>query len=683
MATTAGLPGPAQPTLRQRMAGWGAFIDAALRFTWPVILAQFVALGVLLIPQQGQEVLRQAVGESIGIAFLLAALLFSILLWMLTRTIIGKNVNNARRAVAMGREPDRVCGTLDTPKRFGFSAWISMLFLVTIGIYSALKYDWWLIYLSIVGAGAGGLLSLATLKWSARYLAPIAIITFVLLFGAILFPVPLSLWISSISGPYATLFLALFPSIIVLLFVVHVIYNEEWPIVASLIVVLLLGFVWLFIPDYHEIRLLKVLDTTGEVKGSEIKSVTDAVTDWRKNNSGRIMVVVAAAGGGIRAAYWTAAILGKIEDEYADFDKHVFVISAVSGGALGATAFDAALDSSKPQCGNQTGYEVCLKKFLSYDFLSPLLASQLVGDLGRQFDPLKKFGLSAWWLVPDDRATVLELGWEQAWRSTFEAKRGSRFEGAFRDLWVGTPRRPTLLLNGTSAVSGKRLVTGDLALRDENGESIDNPAILPIRVSTAIDNSTRFPLIEPAGGIPYPASRSTLSDDSIRMDYVVDGGYYDNYGAATLLDVLREIPKDLPLVIIQITSDPQVTARLERGDAVGTTTDTACRDGQGTKTHAEDEESGPMGNLDGVYNATMAARSRTGIVYATMIRDSATPLLDPKPGYPRWIQFGMPPATLPLGWSLSTTNQGCIEQLLVDETIKTKIDKLITTLKGR
>jgi hypothetical protein len=165
------------------------------------------------------------------------------------------------------------------------------------------------------------------------------------------------------------------------------------------------------------------------------------------------------------------------------------------------------------------------------------------------------------------------------------------------------------------------------------------------------------------------------------MDYVVDGGYYDNYGAATLMDVLREVPKDQPLVIIQITSDPTITGRLEHG-AGSKVTDSVCSDTSAAATEAEADERGPMGNLDSVYNAAMAARSRTGLVYATALRDSAKSLLESKPEFPKWVQFGMSPADLPLGWSLSSANRSCINQLLDDQTMKAKISRLIEVLKG-
>ena len=52
------------------------------------------------------------------------------------------------------------------------------------------------------------------------------------------------------------------------------------------------------------------------------------------------IVFVATAGGGSRAAYWTATVLGTLEDKTRrEFSDHLFAISGVSGGSLGAAIF--------------------------------------------------------------------------------------------------------------------------------------------------------------------------------------------------------------------------------------------------------------------------------------------------------------------------------------------------------
>jgi hypothetical protein len=53
------------------------------------------------------------------------------------------------------------------------------------------------------------------------------------------------------------------------------------------------------------------------------------------------LYVVNAEGGGIRAAYWTAIVLGEIQNRNHCFADQLFSISGVSGGSLGASVFVA------------------------------------------------------------------------------------------------------------------------------------------------------------------------------------------------------------------------------------------------------------------------------------------------------------------------------------------------------
>ena len=72
--------------------------------------------------------------------------------------------------------------------------------------------------------------------------------------------------------------------------------------------------------------------------------------------------------------------------------------------------------------------------------------------------------------------------------------------------------------------------------------------------STAINNSARFPGMEPAGTL--------LNAEGSKFDLVVDGGYYKNFGAATAEDVLKTICQGtvtcgaLRPIVIQISADP-------------------------------------------------------------------------------------------------------------------------------
>src|SRR5262249_4855050 len=178
------------------------------------------------------------------------------------------------------------------------------------------------------------------------------------------------------------------------------------------------------------------------------------------------MLIVAAAGGGIRAAYWTATVLEKLASDFekeGGFDKewgvrpYLFAISGVSGGSVGAAAFDAALaQRDENQC--KAGDATCplATKFLTVDFLAPALASLVFGDAPSGFLPD---------LGQSDRGTALERSFENAsgglltrpFLSLFPYKKDSAAQGR-------APWRPILLFNATHEETGKRIITGHVLI---------------------------------------------------------------------------------------------------------------------------------------------------------------------------------------------------------------------------
>lgn len=264
------------------------------------------------------------------------------------------------------------------------------------------------------------------------------------------------------------------------------------------------------------------------------------------------MLIVTTAGGGIRAAFWTAEVLEKLA---ADFEKeggvrpYLFAISGVSGGSVGAAAFDAALaerDENLCKAGDAT----CpfATTFLTEDFLAPALASLVFVDAPSSFLPD---------LGQIDRGTALERSFEIAsggllsrpFLSLFPYKKDLVTEG--RPPW-----RPILLLNATHEETGKRIITGHVLIeRNVFIDSLDALHVLgkDIRASTAAHNSARFTYISPAGD---------LGD---KHGSVIDGGYFENYGALTALELaraasweLRDEDPGIKLVILMISSDPSL-----------------------------------------------------------------------------------------------------------------------------
>ena len=251
------------------------------------------------------------------------------------------------------------------------------------------------------------------------------------------------------------------------------------------------------------------------------------------------VIIVATAGGGIRAALWTATVLGELQDRNPAFADHVFAISGVSGGSLGAAVFAGLVKN-----GNTKDNRTQAQRVLAHDFLSPALAYLLFPDMVQQFLP---FRVRAF-----DRATALEKAWESAWKHTTG---NDSFNEDFFSLWQGPNGRsvPSLFLNGTSVENGQRMVVSNMRLDASFVVAKDVNAQLTnaIRLSTAVDMSTRFCYVSPSG---------RFKD----LRHIVDGGYFENSGTATVLDILDDMDsadygKTNPPVriVIVISNDPQ------------------------------------------------------------------------------------------------------------------------------
>lgn len=309
------------------------------------------------------------------------------------------------------------------------------------------------------------------------------------------------------------------------------------------------------------------------------------------------VVLVAAEGGGIRAAYWTAAVLGKLEDEVPGFSCHVFALSGVSGGNLGSAVYAALqadqVDAGQPVCPGGSGevgtgsLQQAAGEVLSQDFLAPTLAGMLFPDLAQRFLPIS---------VLPDRADYLERSWEEGWRrgSRSDAMGSDRFEEDFRDLWSCEKNElvPSLFFNATW-VSGGRLVASNLRPDDSFVAVDDIVEILgrPVRLSTAVHLSARFPYVSPAVSLWHDGQRRSI----------VDGGFFENSGTLTAAEILAALgPPEgnfLPVVLIVTNLDrgtagppgllPQVLSpvetllntRLTRGYLAEETLEAAARGG--------------------------------------------------------------------------------------------------------
>ena len=293
--------------------------------------------------------------------------------------------------------------------------------------------------------------------------------------------------------------------------------------------------------DNHEVRTLT--DADSNVARS---SVTDFFSDWLEYRNSAIQArgdypvfIVAAEGGGIRAAYWTAAVLGALQNAEPRFACHVFAISGISGGSLGAAVFSALVadlaEDDEIHCNGSSDSAVnrfgrAHLDFLGEDFLSPALAGMLYPDVVQRFLPTSGN------LALPDRATYLESALEQEW-SAQESLNSDRFANDFLDLWASkrtTYIVPALFLNGTWVESGSRVVTSNLRPGSNRFVELDDMLDVfqrKINLATAVHMSARFTYLSPAGMIETPNG----------MQHVVDGGYFENSGALTATEIYQTL----------------------------------------------------------------------------------------------------------------------------------------------
>ena len=249
----------------------------------------------------------------------------------------------------------------------------------------------------------------------------------------------------------------------------------------------------------------------------------------------------------------------------------------------------------------------CLQLLLAGDFISPVMVS---------------FGSA-------DRASILEEAWEMRYAkltgqdesdSTLGKPLVALRKDALKDEknWL-----PILLLNATSVTTGRRIVTTDVdTLLWQNGKvtsrvftdaydlhelfrHLINPSDIyapstpllenrDVRLSTAASISARFPIISPQGNL--------RDADGRVIDRVVDGGYFENFGASTATEIAGELTRlGLKPFIILVNNEP-------------TTSGIACIAGNGDSTlsYPTTAQTAWFAWLRAPLNAVLATRQARG-----------------------------------------------------------------------
>jgi hypothetical protein len=211
---------------------------------------------------------------------------------------------------------------------------------------------------------------------------------------------------------------------------------------------------------------------------------------------------------------------------------------------------------------------------LGRDFLAPMAGSMLFAKVASRFLRVR---------LDNERGATLARSWARAWDEEFERHGAAgAFDRPFLELFApareGRPA-PAVYLNATGADSGRRIVASNVAsVREAMPGIVDllrerreplKTAGLPVR--EAVLNSARFTYVSPAGTVvrchDQPAEGRCPGKEHV-WERLVDGGYFENSGVATLSDVMRaagsEARRENTFVIVIDNSSSPVLACPER-----------------------------------------------------------------------------------------------------------------------
>lgn len=357
-------------------------------------------------------------------------------------------------------------------------------------------------------------------------------------------------------GPVLTIFVFLTLVVIGSSLLTFVYDRHQFPV---LLLLVSLAFLWshLGLNNNHQIRLVPAEDLPLDA--------AEAFRQWLDERpdladySGRHypVYIVTAEGGGMYAAAHAATTLARLQDGCPRFATHVFAISGVSGGSLGAAVFAGLVDAIGPKPGEPLPTDCDLKVdrsgpmreavkyYFRRDLLTPLLAATLFPDALQRVLPKP--------VADFDRARALETSFEVAWQRTIAWLRKSEailrtdkddfFNRSTRKAWFPMGHVPAMLLNSTVIQTGDRLVMAPFTLKSPPGylpafrdlriDELNKDNV--VRVSTAVAGSARFPFITP------PAVHWYRLQHSANLSQLVDGGFHDNSGMRTAVDLIARI----------------------------------------------------------------------------------------------------------------------------------------------
>jgi hypothetical protein len=284
------------------------------------------------------------------------------------------------------------------------------------------------------------------------------------------------------------------------------------------------------------------------------------------------VTLVAAEGGGIRAAalaFSTLTVLGQSDPKII---KSIFCGSTVSGGSVGVGWYLGALrhqgDPRKISLSQTRG-------ILRHEFLSPTIASVLTSDVIIGSQP---FSLG----IPSDRSRALMDEFDAAFRNQLGIRPDEKDPlriplsqlSPFEIDSKNSPVGPEFfwIANATNVATGSQVLLTDLPLSTTRTglETLRGQSQgAEISGLTAMSCSSRFPLITSSAVLPV--GNPVQGRPHLRL---VDGGYAENTGIRSLLEVFRAVEHSAyapfcRFFILSVGNDIADTSALSQESAFG------------------------------------------------------------------------------------------------------------------
>ena len=292
---------------------------------------------------------------------------------------------------------------------------------------------------------------------------------------------------------------------------------------------------------YHDVELVNT-----SLKPSDRMDIKSYFINWVLDRRASIdktaeypLILLSTNGGGTRAAFWTALLNSRIYDKTkGKYTEHLFSQSGASGGIVGSAVFTALCDYYRDAKDAELMQEK-VEEIYNRDLLASTIAFLFGKDFWQVFIPFK---LEGW---KDRSEQLLE---EYGGQMNLKCSESNPLKKPISELWYNNNNQPRTDLplyfgNTMSVEKGRRAIISPVKLENDFLEAIDLGDLGDLGNDTLCQTMTlgaaamltnRFPFVNPAGRIEGKG-------------HFVDGGYFDNTGGATTMDILAAISDSLHL----------------------------------------------------------------------------------------------------------------------------------------